>query len=583
MLHAVSSRIGRVVCLLGLVAAACAPGAAAPAAPPQAPAPAAAPTSTPRPAPPATPTVSLVVATPTPAPRASAPTPAPTTGAQVQSGGVLTIGHFLTPPHLDVHQSGTAATLWPVGPAYSGLLQFDPHKNIEIAPDLAERWDVSADAKTFTFFLRKGVKWHDGKPFTADDVVFTFNRMKNPPKDTVSPRGSLFDNVRQIEKVDDTTVRFTLGQPQASFMPVIAQGWMVVMPKHVIEAKGDMKNDVVGTGPFKLKRYQSGIALELEKNPDYFLKGFPYLDGVTNYIIADWNTRFAALRGKRILMTNPGTAGVTTDMRLILEKEAPDKINTYVHTHLGFIYFVMDVTKKPFDDVRVRKAVHLAVDRKSAIDTLQQGAGLPGAMMPPGTLGALPADEISKLPGYRQPKDQDIADAKKLMADAGYPDGVDTTLLNLAGPTFAARGVFMADQLKKIGIRARVDTKEAAAYFDDVFAKKYPSVAGSGAESLGDPDIYLLQYLHSKGSKNYGNFSNPDIDRLIEQQSRTLDVGERGKITQDIQRRVLNNYYPVVHILHLVGQMAVWKDVRNYDAPIGLTNNIQYRDVWIAK
>ncbi|MBI4308644.1 MAG: ABC transporter substrate-binding protein [Chloroflexi bacterium] len=566
---------------LMLLLASCAAPAAAPPAPPTA-----APAAAPAPAPAATaPPVPLVILTPTPIPRGAVtpPTPAPRPGEQAQYGGVLTIGHFGTPPHLDIHQVDTAGTLWAVGPAYSSLLQFDPHKNIEIVPDLAERWEGSGDAKTFTFFLRKGVKWHDGKPFTAEDVVFSFERIRAPPKGAVSPRQSLLANVSKLEKLDEATVRFTLAEPQASFVPVIAQGWMAVMPKHIIEAKGDMKNDVVGTGPFKLKRYQRGISVELEKNPDYFVKGLPYLDGVTHYIIVDWNTRFAALRAKRILMTNPGIPGLTTDMRLILEREMSDRITTAVHTYLGFIYTVMNVNKKPFDDVRVRKAIDLALDRKAANDTLQQGAGLPGYMMPPGTLGALAPEEIDKMPGYRRPKDQDVAEAKSLLADAGFPTGFDVPMLNRAGPAVAPRGIFMADQLKKIGIQARVDTKEDASFFNDLFNKTYAIITTGEVESVGDPDNFLRQYFHSKGSKNRGGFVNVEIDSLIEKQSRTLDMTERAKIAQDIQLRLLRGHYPVAHILHLVGQMGWWKDVRNYVAPIGVTNNVQYRDVWLAK
>ncbi|MEK7682030.1 MAG: ABC transporter substrate-binding protein, partial [Chloroflexota bacterium] len=171
----------------------------------------------------------------------------------------------------------------------------------------------------------------------------------------------------------------------------------------------------------------------------------------------------------------------------------------------------------------------------------------------------------------------------KLLADAGYPNGFETKLLNRAGATFAPRGIFQADQLKQLGIRATVDTKEDTSFYADLFGKTYPIITYGEGETIGDPDVYLYQYLHSKGSKNFSGFANAEIDKLIELQARTLDVQERGKITQDIQRRMLNDYYPIAHILHLVGQMGAWKDVRNYDPPIGLSNNLQYVDTWLAK
>jgi len=495
---------------------------------------------------------------------------------------VLTIAHFTTPANLDVHQAGTAGILFAVGPAYSGVLQFDPNRNTEIVADLAERWDVSPDAKKFTFYLRKGVTWHDGTPFTSADVRFSFERIQKPPAGMVSPRRSLLENVEKIETPDAGTVVFTLKQPQASFMPTIASGYMTVLPKHVLETKGDMKQDIVGTGPFKLKRYQNNVSLEMVKNDKYFIKDRPYLDGIAFYIISDWNTRFAALKAKRVLMTNPSAIGLTTDMRQILEREMPDKITTWVHPSLSFVYLVMNMQTKPFDDVRVRKAVNLAMDRDEAINSLVSGAGTRGFMVPRGTPWAYPDDQLARAPGYGD-KSKEIPDAKKLLADAGYPNGFETTVMGRAGPLFAPRAVFVADQLKKIGIKATVDIRQDAEFYDRLNKGAAPLVSQADAELFADPDVYLLQYFYSKGSKNFSFLKDAAVDAALDKQSAALDPALRVQVAKDVQARLLNELFPIAFLVEQVGQMGAWKDVRNYVPPVGVANHLQFRDVWLAQ
>ncbi|MDP2952689.1 MAG: ABC transporter substrate-binding protein, partial [Chloroflexota bacterium] len=261
----VNGKIGIVISvlvILGLLLAACAPAAS----------------PTPAPTKPA----------PTVAPAAPAPTAAPAPAAEKpRSGGILTSSFSGDPSSFDSHQERTVLNLAPVAPAYSLLVQNDPADNSKIIPDLAERWEVSPDGKVYTFYIRKGVKFHDGKPATSADVKANFDRIIFPPKGVLSHRKDTLQSVEKLEAPDDYTVRFILKFPHAGFLQMVGNPYNSIFPKHVLEAKGDMKKDIVGTGPFKLKDFNRGVSFELVKNPDYFVPGRPYLDGITFYIIKD--------------------------------------------------------------------------------------------------------------------------------------------------------------------------------------------------------------------------------------------------------------------------------------------------------
>ncbi|MDP2952572.1 MAG: ABC transporter substrate-binding protein, partial [Chloroflexota bacterium] len=274
--------------LAALLAAACAP-AAAPTPPPTpkpaAPAVVSTPTTAPAPAPtqaPA-PTPRPVVTGPTPT---AAPAPQPS-GDQPRYGGVLRLSSKEDPIDYDLHQRVSYNDLQPLAPVYSLLLRTNPKDETGVLPDLAERWEISPDGKTYTFFLHKGVQFHDGSPLTSADVKASFDRMRSPPKGVVSVRQAYYKNIDKIETPDDTTVRFTLKQPQGAFLTMVSVPFSVIFPKKLLDQKPDMKKDVMGSGAFVLKEHSRGVQIVVEKNPNYFIKGRPYLDGIIRYVIKD--------------------------------------------------------------------------------------------------------------------------------------------------------------------------------------------------------------------------------------------------------------------------------------------------------
>src|SRR5574341_412725 len=234
--------------------------------------------------------------------------------SQPKYGGVLNATLSEAPPSLSIHEEATVAAVWPMMPCYSNLVLFDPLIKQEsmrtIIGELAEKWAWQDGGKSLVFHLRKGVKWHDGQPFSSKDVKHTFDTVREAPEVTaklrVNPRKLWYENVVFIETPDPATVIFRLKRPQPSLLLMLASGYGVVYPAHVPLAQ--LRTKCVGTGPFRLKEHRPGESLELERNPDYFVKGRPYLDGLRYIAIKDRATKFAALQAGRLDVSFPGDA-----------------------------------------------------------------------------------------------------------------------------------------------------------------------------------------------------------------------------------------------------------------------------------
>ncbi|MBI2907816.1 MAG: ABC transporter substrate-binding protein [Chloroflexi bacterium] len=455
--------------VVGLVLASCAP-AATPSKPVQrsATSPAEAPTAKPA-APP--PKVETPAAKPAASPAAPSPTPKPA-AEQPRYGGILNVAHHADPASYDPIQEVSTQHLAPVIPNYSGIVQHDPLEPTKVIGDLAESWASSPDGMSYTFNLYKNVKWHDGAPFTSEDARFTLEMVRTPPKGIVSPRQEWLKAVDKIEAPDRDTLRMTLKYPSASFIHNLGDGRMVIIPKHAFETKGNMKKDVVGTGPYKVKSFTPGSSYSIAKNPDYFIKGRPYLDGITWYIIPDVATRFAALRTQRAHIYGFGSTALSPSQIEVLRRELPGKVVVQRFGGLIFQGMWMLQTKAPWNDIRVRRAVELTLDRNKLIQVAVQGLADVGGFMPPGTW-SLPEAELMKMPGYREPRDADIAEAKRLMAEAGYAQGFKTTGITRPQSNFQANMVSAKEQLAKIGIEIEISLMDQGALMDRVYKGNY--------------------------------------------------------------------------------------------------------------
>jgi peptide/nickel transport system substrate-binding protein len=392
-------------------------------------------------------------------------------------GGVLRVAHAADPPSLDTHQEQTFAVNIPMAPVYNTLVRFDPHHYPKVIGDLAKAWSVSADGLTYTFTLHQGVKFHDGSELTSADVKASWDKIVFPSEGVISVRKSYYQMIKSIEAPDRDTVVFHLGYPSASFLNMIAHpANFIYAKKHLDEDIHYYKKNAMGTGPFKLKSYVHGSSIELERNPNYWKKGLPYLDGVKYFIMTDDGARAKSIRAGR---TDAEFRFFSPSEAEGIKKQLGDKVvvaNTGQPGHFGVN---INVDKKPFDDERVRKALTLALDRYDMSRTLGPITNLDavGGLLPPGAPWALTPEELQALPGFAKDHEANLKEAKRLLAEAGYPNGFKTVLTNRSIKLpYIDLGVYVISEWKKIGVEAEHKIEESATYSQDTGEQGFRAV-----------------------------------------------------------------------------------------------------------
>src|SRR5882762_242224 len=315
-----------------------------------------------------------------------------------KSGGVLRMGLTNRPPHFDVHQSGTFNNLGTQGCMFDNLIRRDPRDSGKtIIPDLAHSWEIAEDGRTYTFQLRKDVQFHDGAELTADDVKATFDRIVKPPQGISIPRSILFKAVSEINARDKYTIEFKLSEPRPVnfMMSAIASGWNVIVRKKTLEDNQYNLRKVEiypGTGPFRSKQRVENEKWVMERNPNYWNKGLPYLDGVEFYHVLPFSTELGSsvLSGRvdYIRITDPVTARKAKDMPGL-------KTTAFNQSVIQGCW--ANSKKKPFDDPRVRRALHLAFDRHTLVDVVKDVAPMRvGGFVYPFSEFATPTEELFK-------------------------------------------------------------------------------------------------------------------------------------------------------------------------------------------
>jgi peptide/nickel transport system substrate-binding protein len=312
----------------------------------------------------------------------------PAYGQTPKHGGILNAMQAEDlPAGFSIHETSTILGLWPSMPCYSNLVIFDPFKPRETAetilPELAEKWSWQDDYRNLVFFLRRNVRWHDGQPFTAKDVKYTFDMVREakdaPAKLRLNPRKEWYANIDTIETPDPFTVIFRLRRPQPSLLMMVASGYSPIYPAHVPPAA--LRAKCIGTGPFRFKEYTPGQVIQLERNPDYFVKDRPYLDGIRYPIIGERGTRMAALQAKQLDVSLP--TEITTVMVETLKKTTPALVVTET-SHSGSDTVLLNHKRPPFDNIQVRRAINQALDRRAYVKGLRYGGAIASSAMPPG-------------------------------------------------------------------------------------------------------------------------------------------------------------------------------------------------------
>jgi peptide/nickel transport system substrate-binding protein len=517
----------------------------------------------------------------------NAPAPAPHPNAK--KGGVLLAMHREDLAQgFSIHETATIATVWPGMPCFNNLVLFDPFKPVEsfdsIIPELAEKWSWQDNYRNLVFFLRKNVKWHDGQPFTAKDVKYTYDLVREakdaPAKLRINPRKDWYANVDSIEAADAHTVIFHLKRPQPSLLMMLASGYSPVYPAHVNPA--EFRTKCVGTGPFKLKEWKKGESIEFVRNPDYWLPGRPYLDGIKYLIIQERGTRFAALQAGRLDISFPGeaTKPIADQLRASGVKLNFTLVGTNVNDNL-----IMNIKKPPFDNVKVRRAISMAVDRRAYAKAVHQGGAAAGASMQPKPYGfwGLLEKDLAKLPGYGKAADNK-AQAKKLLAEAGH--GPQNPLRVEMGTRAIALYVdfasFVINELKQVGVEATLKQVETAQWHPMVTRREYQMGANLTGLGIDDPDGNFYENYACGSPRNYTDYCDEQVMKMIDEQSQELDVKKRMGLVSSIQKKLEEDGARPIMGWRL-DYFPMWPHVKNLVPHHNIYNYGRMQEVWLDK
>jgi ABC-type transport system substrate-binding protein len=447
-----------------------------------------------------------------------------------KSGGVLKYAITSRAPHFDFHQSGTINSLGSQGCMFDNLVRRDPRDSGKtIIPDLAHSWEIAKDGKTYIFHLREGVQFHDGAEFTSADVKATFDRIAKPPQGVMIPRSTLFTTVSEIQAPDKKTVIFKLSEPRpASFMmAAFASGWNGIVRKKTLEDNQyNLRRvvDIPGTGPFKSKRRVENEVWVMEKNASYWNKGLPYLDGIEFYHALPFSPEL----GSAILSNRVDYARICDPVTARKAKETKGMSTT------AFYQSVIQGTwmnnkKKPLDDARVRRAIHLSLDRPVLVDVVKDVAPMMmGGMIYPFSEWATPIDQLKKRLGYQDDTTAAVKEAKALMTQAGHGNGIkglDFLVRDVASFKLWAQAI--QAMLQQIGVESTLRTVVESVWFDDIKTGKFDLAIGAVVSTLLDPSDYFNAWYKKDGPQNYGWWDNAKFNELLPQIDREVDVKKR--------------------------------------------------------
>jgi len=461
----------------------------------------------------------------------------------------------------------------------------------ELVPDLAEGFTTSPDGKGFTFRLRQGVKFHDGQPVTSTDVKWSIDRARGGDPAVAAQNKVLLASVNSVDTVYPSTVTVTLSRASPSVLAWFGTAYAVIMPAHIVApgTKVSTQEHLIGTGPFVLESFGADAGSKLVRNSGYFEPGVPYLEALQNIVIRDAQTQVASLRTGRIHFAGFGSRGLTFDELARLQNEVPGFVELKHRFGAGSIIGLFNPTVPPFNDVRVRRAVQLAIDQKEIIDLAR-----PGRATPAGTLytdtWALPQAEVDAWPGRRGITDADRREARQLLAQAGFSSGFSLRLPTQTVGTYQEEATVVAAQLAKIGITATIDAKDQASYYNleitGAFQFTYRYFCSSDPAGTGDPEFGLQPFI-TGGLCNVFKLSDARIDRLYAQQLETADVAKRVPAVLEAQRLLLNDLRWVLPVYLEIFLNGFRPEVKGYSPAVGevinARNIMRWDRVWLDR
>lgn len=460
----------------------------------------------------------------------------------------------------------TESTVFTInGLIFDTLVEVRPDGSL--APSLAEEWKISADELSYTFKIRKGVKFHNGREMTADDVKYTIERIQDPA--TKSPRRTLYAVVQSIQAPDATTLVVTLKEPFSPFIYAVADTTAAIVPKEVVAAEKDLNNKPVGTGPFSFTSWTRDQQLKVQANKEYWRQGLPRLDAVTFSFNEDANARAAAIRAQNVdfLWNSP------PELYEVLQADPTVQIYGGEGT-LSWQYLLLNMTKTPFQDVKVRQAIFWALDREEVrkISRPTTTSPLNAGFLPPGHWAGV-KDIVYK---------QDYEKARKLLADAGVASGFKMEIVTLVGSNFHIRSAqAIQQQLKPLGIEVEVKIVDSGQLTTVRNSGSFHSMV-LGFSGTIDPDERFAQTFMTGGGTNYVKFSDKTVDELATKARKTSNRDERAKLYREAQLRIAEvGPFAFTYNYHFYDTLA--KSVKGYVFNPQLVDYRSIREVWLDK
>jgi ABC-type transport system substrate-binding protein len=502
-------------------------------------------------------------------------------------GGTLRYGILNAPAHFDVHQSGTVANIGPQSPMYDTLLRRSPKDGQTIIPDLAQRWEISADGKKYTFYLRKGVKFHDGADFTAEDVKATYERIVRPPKGVVIPRTPLFSTVGDIVVVDPHKIEFRLteARPKAYMLGAFASGWNIIVRKKTLEEhQGNLRQvmNYPGTGPFKHVSRQDKEVWIQERNPDYWNKGLPYVDRLEIYHLPPFSPEL----GSSFLSGKVDYARLLDPVSWRKAKEMQGVTAAFFNQSVIQAFWTNMAKNKALADPRVRRAIHLAMDRPTLVEVVKDTAPMQvGGFVYPFHEMSTPRADLEKKLGYQKDIKPAVQEARRLMKEAGYGGGLknlDFVVRDIA--TFKLWAVAIQAMLKEhLNIESNLRVVQTSVWFDEAAAGNFDLAISAIVSSLMDPSDIFSAWYGKDGPQNYSRWTNASFHDLASQIERELDDNKRKAMVRKAED-ILESDPPLIPVAYEQIYDAWYNRVhgQNPSTYFGIYDVVRWDNVWLT-
>jgi len=460
-----------------------------------------------------------------------------------KQGGILRQYMIDSPASMSIHEEATPVATRPVMAVFNNLVMFDEHvpqnSISSIVPDLATGWSWNEDGTELMFPLRQGVKWHDGKPLTAQDVKCTWDLLQGKTSDKLrlNPRKPWYRNLEEVTTNGDYEVVFRLKRPQPAFVMLLASGLSPVYPCHV--SARDMRTHPIGTGPFKFVEFKPNEYIKVTRNADYWKPGRPYLDGIEYTITKNRSTAILAFAAGKYDLTFAGT--VTIPLLKDVKSQVPDAVCDLPQGSVS-VNLIINRDVPPFDNADLRRAMALILDRKAFIDILTEGQGTMGGVLQPPPAGSwgMPRDVLETLPGYDPDVQKNRGEARRIMQKLGYgPDKrLRVKLSSRDIPPYRDPAVILIDQLKDVYIDGELETIDTTNWFPRIMRKDFTVGLNLTPNFVDDPDPTFYANYVCGAEANFNNYCNPEVDKLVDQQSAEADVQKRKKLVWEIERKL---------------------------------------------